>query len=138
MTSMVSDFRHTRLYITMVDVILTSGSSDRAFRTTCPDIRHRVSKHCQRHHQGNLKFIMRFYRLESDNLRVTLAAIIERFHTRHGNRRTTLSDTTYIILSKIITTSSAQPLSSSFTTSLPRSFPSPTRTSHSSHHPPHL
>ena len=51
-------------------------------------------KHCQRHHQGNLKFIMRFYRLESDNLRVTLAAIIERFHTRHGNRRTTLSDTT--------------------------------------------
>ena len=94
MTSMVSDFRHTRLYITMVDVILTSGSSDRAFRTTCPDIRHRVSKHCQRHHQGNLKFIMRFYRLESDNLRVTLAAIIERFHTRHGNLRTTLSDTT--------------------------------------------
>ena len=91
---MVSDFRHTRLYITMVDVILTSGSSDRAFRTTCPDIRHRVSKHCQRHHQGNLKFIMRFYRLESDNLRVTLAAIIERFHPRHGNLRTTLSDTT--------------------------------------------
>ena len=87
MISMVSDFRHTRLYITMVDVILTSGSSDRAFRTTCPDIRHRVSKHCQRHHQGNLKFIMRFYRLESDNLRVTLAAIIERFHTRHGNLR---------------------------------------------------
>ena len=54
----------------------------------------RLSQLFQRRHQGTYDYIMCFDRVESDNLRVTLAVVIERFHTRHSNLRTTYSDTT--------------------------------------------